>query len=89
MENASLTISLPRAMKESIAVRLREAHYSTPSEYIRALIRFDLERRSQVEAETVVRRGVQAKASLGSERGRSIVKRNAVRGGQDRRAPKR
>ena len=49
MENASLTISLPRAMKKSIQARLREGNFSTPSEYIRFLIRIDLERSSRGE----------------------------------------
>ena len=47
MENATLTISLPRAMKNFIGERLREASFSTPSEYIRSLIRFDQERTSR------------------------------------------
>lgn len=41
MDKATLTISLPRMMKEYIAEKLREGRYSTPSEYIRSLIRND------------------------------------------------
>ena len=47
MENATLTISLPRAMKDFIGERLREASFSTPSEYIRSLIRDDQQRSSR------------------------------------------
>src|SRR5690349_540199 len=39
MENTSLTISLPRTMKEFIEAKVREGRFSTPSEYIRSLIR--------------------------------------------------
>jgi len=38
-EKAILTISLPRTMKESTAEKLQEGRFSTPSEYIRSLIR--------------------------------------------------
>ena len=41
MEKATLTISLPRTMKEFIGKKLREGRFSTPSEYIRSLIRDD------------------------------------------------
>lgn len=41
MEKATLTISLPRPMKEFITAKLREGRFSTPSEYIRSLIRDD------------------------------------------------
>ena len=44
MENDSLTISLPRPMKSFIREKLQEGRYSTPSEYIRSLIRSDQER---------------------------------------------
>jgi Arc/MetJ-type ribon-helix-helix transcriptional regulator len=39
MEKATLTISLPRTMKDYIAAKLQEGRFSTPSEYIRSLIR--------------------------------------------------
>ena len=41
MENATLTISLPRPMKNFILSKMREGRFSTPSEYIRSLIRHD------------------------------------------------
>jgi putative addiction module CopG family antidote len=41
MDKATLTISLPRPMKEYIEAKLREGRFSTPSEYIRSLIRND------------------------------------------------
>jgi Arc/MetJ-type ribon-helix-helix transcriptional regulator len=39
MEKATLTISLPRMMKDYIVAKLSEGRFSTPSEYIRSLIR--------------------------------------------------
>lgn len=41
MDKATLTISLPQPMKDYIAAKLREGRFSTPSEYIRSLIRND------------------------------------------------
>jgi Arc/MetJ-type ribon-helix-helix transcriptional regulator len=41
MEKATLTISLPRIMKDFIVTKMREGRFSTPSEYIRSLIRND------------------------------------------------
>ena len=41
MDKATLTISLPRTMKDFIENKLREGRFSTPSEYIRSLIRDD------------------------------------------------
>jgi Arc/MetJ-type ribon-helix-helix transcriptional regulator len=61
MENSSLTISLPKAMKKFIEVRLREASFSTPSEYIRSLIPSDQETSSRVELAAFVRGGLRGK----------------------------
>lgn len=38
MEKATLTISLPRTMKDYIVAKLSEGRFRTPSEYIRSLI---------------------------------------------------
>jgi Arc/MetJ-type ribon-helix-helix transcriptional regulator len=62
MENASLTISLPRAMKKFIEARVREESFSTPSEYIRSLIRLEQERSSRGELEAFIRGGLRGKA---------------------------
>ena len=65
MENASLTISLPRTMKKFIDARLREASFSTPSEYIRSLIRFDQERSSRGVLDAFIRGALRGKALPG------------------------
>lgn len=41
MEKATLTISLPRTMKNFIEEKIREGRFSTPSDNIRSLIRDD------------------------------------------------
>lgn len=68
MDKATLTISLPQIMKDYISAKLSEGRFSTPSEYIRSLIRADqdmngngngdrapLRRRGAVEPETIQR----------------------------------
>jgi antitoxin ParD1/3/4 len=57
MENTSLTVSLPRVMKDFIEAQLREGTFSTPSEYIRSLIRADQENASRRALEAFVRGG--------------------------------
>jgi antitoxin ParD1/3/4 len=62
MANASLTISLPRVMKDFIEAQLREGTFSTPSEYIRSLIRSDQEHVSRRALEAFIRGGFRGKA---------------------------
>jgi antitoxin ParD1/3/4 len=47
MTNASLTVSLPRVMRDFIEAQLREGTFSSPSEYIRSLIRLDQQHASR------------------------------------------
>lgn len=60
MDKATLTISLPRTMKEFIEMKLREGRFSTPSEYIRSLIRDDQDVAGNKELAVLIRRGVLA-----------------------------
>ena len=60
MDKATLTISLPRTMKEFIEAKLREGRFSTPSEYIRSLIRDDQDIAGNKELAVMIRRGVLA-----------------------------
>src|SRR5579863_2510481 len=57
MTNASLTVSLPRVMRDFIEAQLREGAFSTPSEYIRSLIRLDQQHASRRALEAFVRGG--------------------------------
>lgn len=60
MEKATLTISLPRTMKDFIEAKLREGRFSTPSEYIRSLIRDDQDMAGNKELAVMIRRAVLA-----------------------------
>jgi len=57
MDKATLTISLPRTMKEFIEAKLQEGRFSTPSEYIRSLIRNDQDVTGNKELAVLIRRG--------------------------------
>jgi Arc/MetJ-type ribon-helix-helix transcriptional regulator len=56
MEKATLTISLPRAMKDYILAKLQGGRFSTPSEYIRSLIRDEQDMAAQPIRPAVARR---------------------------------
>jgi len=51
MEMTSLNISLPRSMKEYIETQVQEGAFSTPSEYMRALVREDQKHQQQQKLE--------------------------------------
>jgi|HubBroStandDraft_1064217.scaffolds.fasta_scaffold24535_2 Arc/MetJ-type ribon-helix-helix transcriptional regulator len=56
MERATLTICLPRTMKEFIGTKMLEGRFSTPSEYIRSLTREDQDLNSKGQLAALVRR---------------------------------
>jgi len=58
MELTSLNVSLPRALKEYVAGKIAEGNYSTPSEFVRELIREDQKRRAQERLETALLEGL-------------------------------
>jgi antitoxin ParD1/3/4 len=71
MSRATLTISLPQTMKDFIDERLREGRFSTPSEYIRSLIRDDQDMMGNGEVAVLLRRGavnVQTSAKTARQR---------------------
>jgi len=47
MSTTTLHISLPASLKDFVRERVKEQHYSNPSDYIRALIREDQKRRDE------------------------------------------
>jgi Arc/MetJ-type ribon-helix-helix transcriptional regulator len=57
MEKATLTISLPRTMKDYIVAKLSEGRFSTPSEYIRSLIRDEQDMTAKPGPAVLTRRG--------------------------------
>jgi len=58
MEKTTLTISLPRTMKEFIETKLQDGRFSTPSEYIRSLIRDDQDLDGALRPALIARHGV-------------------------------
>ena len=56
MSTTTLHISLPEALKEFALKRVEEGAFSNPSDYVRALIRADLEQQQKLET---LRRDIQ------------------------------
>jgi len=54
----SLNISLPRSLKDYVEEQVKEGGYSTPSEFIRTLLRDDHKRRAKEKLETLLLEGV-------------------------------
>ena len=50
----SLNISLPSSLKEFVETQVQEGGFSTPSEYIRNLVRDDQKRRAKEKLETLL-----------------------------------
>ena len=54
----SLNISLPQSLKSYVEERVRKGGYSTPSEFIRALLRDEHRRHAQEKLEVLLLEGV-------------------------------
>ncbi len=59
-----MTISLPKQLKEFVKERSLTAHYGTPSDYIRGLIREDLKRLEQERLEQELLKGLRSGKSI-------------------------
>ena len=57
---STMTISLPEDLKQFVKKRSRTAHYGTPSDYIRGLIRDDVRRLEQERLEQELLKGLQS-----------------------------
>jgi antitoxin ParD1/3/4 len=55
---ASLNISLPKALREYIESQVRQGDFSTPSEYLRSLIREDQKRKAVGRIEALLLEGL-------------------------------
>jgi len=55
---ASLNISLPKTLREYVEGEVEQGGYSTPSEYVRSLIREDQKRKSAERIEALLLEGV-------------------------------
>ena len=54
----SLNISLPSSLKEFVEIQVQESGFSTPSEYIRSLVRDDQKRRAEEKLEALLLEGL-------------------------------
>lgn len=63
MELTSLNISLPKSMKQFVEAQVRRGSYSTPSEYIRALVREDEKQNARERLEAQILEGLSSPAS--------------------------
>jgi putative addiction module CopG family antidote len=66
MGNTSLNISLPEGLKAFVKERVAQAHYSTPSDYVRALIRADQKRQAKEKLDQLLLAGLET-ASEGNQ----------------------
>ena len=55
---ASLNISLPQSLKDYVEAQVQQSGYSTPSEYVRELLRQDQNRRSEQKLEALLLEGL-------------------------------
>jgi antitoxin ParD1/3/4 len=58
---STMTISLPEDLKQFVKKRSVTAHYGTPSDYIRGLIREDVKRLEQEQLEIELMKGLKGK----------------------------
>jgi antitoxin ParD1/3/4 len=58
MSMASLNISLPQNLKDFVEGQVEASGFSTPSEYVRALIRDDQKRRAEEKLEALLLEGL-------------------------------
>jgi antitoxin ParD1/3/4 len=58
MSMTSLNVSLPQRLKDFVEKRVKEGGYSTPSEYVRELLREDQKRRSEEKLEAFLLEGL-------------------------------
>lgn len=75
----SLNISLPKALKEYIEGEVAGGAYSTPSEYVRELIREDKKRRAQEKLESALLKGLNSGAAAEINRDYWTHKRKELR----------
>ena len=58
MTMTSMNISLPDGLKDYVKERVAEGEYSTPSDFVRHLIRADMQRRGRQKLERVLLEGL-------------------------------
>ncbi len=60
MDMTSFNISMPKALKQYIEEQVAGGTYSTPSEFVRELIREDQKRRTKEEIEAALLQGLRS-----------------------------
>ena len=58
MATTSMNVSLPDGLKDYVKERVAEGSYSTPSDFVRDLIRADMRRRGRLKLERMLLEGV-------------------------------
>ncbi len=83
MSQATMNISLPDSLKEYVKERVEEEHYSTPSDYVRSLIREDQKQRDEKKLEQMLLEGVRSGRGMeiGSKEWKEFRKRLVARAG--------
>jgi antitoxin ParD1/3/4 len=85
MSMTSLNISLPQALKDYLESQVKEGGYSTPSEYIRTLVREDQKRRAEQTLEALLLEGINSgkpieiTSEYWEEKRRQLIQRNKSR----------
>jgi len=57
---AALNISLPKTVRDFVEEQVRQGGYSTPSEYVHALVRAEQKPRAEEELESLLLEGVKS-----------------------------
>jgi antitoxin ParD1/3/4 len=76
----TMSISLPKPLQEYIKQRTKEAHYGSPSDYIRSLIREDIKRLEQEQLERELLKGIRSKSRAITPRAWEKLKKEILSG---------
>jgi antitoxin ParD1/3/4 len=60
----TMSFSLPKPLQDYVKKRTKDAHFSTPSDYIRSLIREDIKRMEQEHLEQELLKGLRSKSRV-------------------------
>jgi antitoxin ParD1/3/4 len=81
----SLNISLPESLKEFVEDQVERGGYSTPSEYVRELIRVDQKRRAEERLEEMLLQGLKGgKATPMTKRDWEALRKRVLEGREQR-----
>ena len=84
---ASLNISLPQSLKDYVEHQVSEGGYSTPSEYLRELVREDQKHKAEDRLETLLLEGlnsgepIQITPEYWDNKRRQLIERHARKTG--------